>query len=238
VPTNNPAPAGFSFLYRYKVLKIIATSDTHFAFDNMCEGMDQNDCFVHAGDAMYSGYLTEWHGVKESFKKQSVLHKYFIPGNHDIHVEVFSGPALAELRKECGVTVVGVPHTASKVVLPNGMTLGGCPYVSNLPRWAFNRDEDTIWGYLDMMGRVDVLVAHSPPRAILDRGAPSGNRGGSHYGLAALRKYIERFQPDIIICGHVHEQYGSQKVGRTMVYNVSHCNLDYQQVNPPVVIEL
>jgi Icc-related predicted phosphoesterase len=209
-------------------VKLVATSDTHFAFGPMEDG----DVFLHAGDAMYSGYVTEWARTVESFAAQPHKTKILVPGNHDIHIQVYPGPALAELRA-VGVEVLGIPHTNTKTTLPNGMTVGGCPFVSNLPRWAFNEDETFVWQYLEAMGRVDILVAHSPPRGCLDRGA--GN--GGHYGLGALRKYITRYQPSVLICGHVHEQYGHSRLERTDVYNVSHCNLDYKQVNPPIVLE-
>jgi uncharacterized protein len=40
-------------------------------------------------------------------------------------------------------------------------------------------------------------------------------------GSPALRKAIERFQPDIFISGHIHEAEGlSEKIGKTRVYNV------------------
>jgi Icc-related predicted phosphoesterase len=38
----------------------------------------------------------------------------------------------------------------------------------------------------------------------------------------AVRKAIEQFQPDIAICGHVHEAAGiEEKIGKTTVINVS-----------------
>lgn len=40
-------------------------------------------------------------------------------------------------------------------------------------------------------------------------------------GSPALRKAIERFQPDVFISGHIHEAEGlSEKIGKTRVYNV------------------
>lgn len=215
-------------------MRIVATSDTHFPLSRAKVDIPAGDVFVLAGDFMYSGYLDEWHSRVEALSKLPHPLKILVPGNHDLHIQLFAGPALAELRA-AGVTVVGPPSRKyhNKIVLPNGMTLGGCPYVSNLPGWAFNVDEDTVWGYLDTMGRVDILVAHSPPRAALDRAA--GN--GGHCGLQALRKYITRYQPDKLICGHVHEGYGRMMVDRTEVINVSMCNIQYEMVNAPVVLD-
>lgn len=209
-------------------MRIVATADTHFVFDK--DDYPAGDVFVHAGDFMYSGYLDEWHARVASFAALEYEHKILVPGNHDIHLEKYAGPALQDLRK-AGVDVVGPPSKKyfHKIALPNGMTLGGCPYVTDLPGWAFNWDEDSIWGFLDTMGRVDVLVAHSPPAGLLD---------GRHYGTKALRKYIYKFEPQLLICGHVHESYGTKQCGKTLVANVARCNGDYEQVNPPMVFDL
>lgn len=214
-------------------MKLVATADTHFHIDPAT--IPAGDVFVLAGDFMYSGYLSEWHSRVEALSKLPHPLKIVVGGNHDRHLELYAGPALAELRN-AGVTVVGPPSRkyGYKIELPNGMTLGGCPYVTNLGGWAFNSDEDAIWGHLDTMGRVDILVSHSPPKALLDRG--HGN--GGHFGLQALRKYMVKFQPKMIICGHVHEGYGHIKSDGVDVYNVAHCDLDYKMVNPPMVFDL
>lgn len=40
-------------------------------------------------------------------------------------------------------------------------------------------------------------------------------------GSKALRKAIERFQPDIFLSGHIHEAEGlSEKIGKTRIYSV------------------
>jgi Icc-related predicted phosphoesterase len=30
---------------------------------------------------------------------------------------------------------------------------------------------------------------------------------------------INRFKPDIVLCGHMHENFGKQKLGKTLVMN-------------------
>jgi Icc-related predicted phosphoesterase len=213
-------------------MRLVATADTHFPVDP--ELIPDGDVFVLAGDFMYSGYIGEWYPRLDAIAALPHEHKIVVCGNHDIHVQNYAGPALAEMRK-AGIRVLGFPSKMSpKMDLPNGMTMGGSPFVHNLPGWAFNNDETAVWAYLDDMGRVDILVSHSPPRGLLDRGTGHGG----HFGMAALRKYINRFQPDMFICGHVHEGYGTVKEGRTLVANVAHCDLDYKTVNPPMVWDL
>lgn len=61
------------------------------------------------------------------------------------------------------------------------------------------------------------LVAHAPPYGSeLDQFAP-GQHGGSH----AVREWVEREQPEMLFCGHIHECGGkSDQIGRTRCFNV------------------
>ncbi len=215
-------------------MKIVATADTHFPiYQDMEYGgqplLPDGDVLVIAGDFMYSGTEREWYprvnGLKRITKYQ---HKLLVPGNHDLFFQHYAGPCMQEMR---AAGVHCLTPTGPKVEI-EGIRFGGCPFVTNLPNWAYNADEDTIWGYLDSLGRVDVMIAHSPPRGVLD----SDGRG--QYGTGAMRKYIAKYEPEIVICGHVHEGYGTQVIGRTHVYNAAMCNADYVQANPAHVIEV
>ncbi len=62
-----------------------------------------------------------------------------------------------------------------------------------------------------------VLVAHPPPRGILDEAF-----GRFHAGSAGLYKMIVRCQPRLFICGHIHERPGWKYVEKTLVVN---CNM-------------
>ena len=63
-------------------------------------------------------------------------------------------------------------------------------------------------------------MTHTPPRDTLcDR-----VRSGAHAGSRALRRFIERHQPPLVLSGHIHESprvsggYRDQ-IGRTVVVN-------------------
>jgi len=181
---------------------------------------------------MYSGYVGEWYDRLQSFKDLDHKLKILVGGNHDRHLEMYSGPACAELRDTAGVYVLGAPRKQAKLTLPNGMTVLGLPFVSGLPLWSFDRGEEWLWDYLDGQGRVDIVVSHSPPAGIMD------SDGKGHYGIKAYRKYLSKFQPKIWICGHVHEAYGRKEVEGCMFYSAAMCNEDYKQVNEPFVIDV
>ncbi len=60
-----------------------------------------------------------------------------------------------------------------------------------------------------------VLVSHPPPHGCkLDR-----TRSGSHAGSSAVREFIETHQPQLVLCGHIHEAKGYDKIGTTLVIN-------------------
>jgi Icc-related predicted phosphoesterase len=59
------------------------------------------------------------------------------------------------------------------------------------------------------------IVSHSPPHGTtLDKMFV-----GFHVGSKALRRFIEERQPDVVLCGHIHEARGSDHIGRTLIIN-------------------
>jgi len=60
-----------------------------------------------------------------------------------------------------------------------------------------------------------VILAHPPPhnckvdRTFLFR----------HVGSKALRAFIDGRQPDLVVCGHIHEGRGMDRIGRTLIVN-------------------
>jgi uncharacterized protein len=71
-------------------------------------------------------------------------------------------------------------------------------------------------GLADVDGaRVRIFCPHSPPYGT----ACDSLRSGWHVGSPALRAFIDREQPDLLLCGHIHEARGLDEVGRTRVVN-------------------
>jgi Icc-related predicted phosphoesterase len=115
-----------------------------------------------------------------------------------------------------------------------GLKLWGTPWTPQFGRWAFMDDEDALRGHFDKIPEgIDILISHGPPRDVLDR-----NVGGYPCGSTSLRSAIERVKPRAVVCGHIHEAYGTDVIGGTRIYNVSHVNFNYRPVNSPVEIIL
>jgi uncharacterized protein len=63
--------------------------------------------------------------------------------------------------------------------------------------------------------RVRILCPHAPPRGTACDRLPSGE----HVGSTVIRSCVERVQPDLVLCGHIHESRGSDRIGGTEVVN-------------------
>ena len=67
----------------------------------------------------------------------------------------------------------------------------------------------------DPSAEYHVLVSHAPPYATVVDQVSLGNHAGSR----AVRAFIERFQPDLCLCGHIHEAIGTDRIGHTLIIN-------------------
>jgi Icc-related predicted phosphoesterase len=78
-----------------------------------------------------------------------------------------------------------------------------------------------------------VLLTHGPPAGILDT-----TLGGQQVGCADLREAVLKIRPKLHVFGHIHEAYGIQEQDGIRFINASSCNLRYQPVQPPIVVEV
>ena len=62
----------------------------------------------------------------------------------------------------------------------------------------------------------DILITHSPPNGVADR-----TSAGQSVGSSAIRAAIERIQPRLALCGHIHDSWGQEgQIGATRVVNL------------------
>lgn len=60
-----------------------------------------------------------------------------------------------------------------------------------------------------------VFCPHAPPRdTACDR-----LWSGEHVGSDAVRAFVEREQPHVVLCGHIHEARGTDEIGASLVVN-------------------
>lgn len=98
--------------------------------------------------------------------------------------------------------------------LSGGLPFDGCPY---------ERTEEQYRACVAELARsmegaaaaFTVLVTHQPPF-----GTACDRLGtGQHVGSRAIRRFIEEQQPDVVLCGHIHESAGEDLIGRSRIVN-------------------
>ena len=65
-----------------------------------------------------------------------------------------------------------------------------------------------------------IIVSHYPPKGLVDF-----TSDGEHAGIERFREIIEKYQPLLFICGHIHEAAGVTKLGKTTIVNASMKNI-------------
>ncbi len=146
-----------------------------------------------------------------------------IPGNMD-HRDFVSG-----LWEEAGLQIL---HRSSfRLTCPFGeigfLGMGGMiardlRRVGDPARY-YHRDEEVYEelarSYRDLAGAGAktrmVVVVHQPPR-----GAQDTLYNGESSGSICLRRFVEDYQPDLLLCGHIHEARGECFIGSTRIVNV------------------
>jgi uncharacterized protein len=82
-----------------------------------------------------------------------------------------------------------------------------------------------------------IMVPHCPPRnSEVDR---SGS--GANVGSTAVRSWVDKVKPILVICGHIHEARGQAKIGNTVVVNCGPArdgNYAVAEVGDEVKVEL
>ncbi len=79
------------------------------------------------------------------------------------------------------------------------------------------REKALIQKCSELLDRQSVLVVHPPPYGVLDQ-----VMGKYHAGSRSVAGLVERKQPLVVLCGHIHEAFGCARMGDTKVVN---CNV-------------
>ena len=100
------------------------------------------------------------------------------------------------------------------VGLSAGLPFGGCPYERS--EEAFAEAADAAWAAAEALpaAELTVFLCHQPPR---DTACDLAR--GQHVGSRAIRDCIEKRQPDLVFCGHIHEAVGCDRIGKSLIVN-------------------
>jgi Icc-related predicted phosphoesterase len=192
-------------------MKIIALADIHGRLDHLPRignEIASADLVLLAGDITQFGVAESASRVLEAFRvfNRRIL---AVAGNID-------RPQAARFLEDEGISL----HGRGKKVGDVGLFGAGGSNLTPLGTPNEMADEDM----LDVLERgraeirdaaVKILVTHAPPRKTkVDRMFL-----GLHVGSGTLRAFIERAQPDLCLCGHIHEARGTDVIGRTRILN-------------------
>ncbi len=91
------------------------------------------------------------------------------------------------------------------------------PWMPHMYHLTEDQLDEALRAGLEQLPEVDhhVVLAHVPPHDCrLDRAGLSG-----HVGSQALRRFVDQHQPDVVVCGHIHEARGTERLGDTLAVN-------------------
>lgn len=190
-------------------MKILAFSDLHRNCEiaqAIADVSRDADVVVGAGD-----FATRGEGLAETFDilRQITVPVVFVAGNHDNLAEMeeaMRGWHAAHLLHGKGVVIQGIPFFGLGYEIPAG---------TDTP-WNQRLEEAEAEALLANCPEGAVLVTHSPPFGVADL-----QRNGEHEGSQAILSIIERQQPRIALCGHIHNAWGTKGViGNCPVHNL------------------
>lgn len=127
-------------------------------------------------------------------------------------------PEIEEVLAEAGVALDRRAVSwggATLLGLSAGLPFGGCPYERS--------EEDFAAACAELFAAAPRAGGDGGPTILLSHQPPYGTRcdraRGRHVGSRAVRSAVEEHQPDLVICGHIHESAGQDTLGRSVVVN-------------------
>lgn len=192
-------------------MKIVAVADIHGSYGVVERILDREELFdvvVVAGDVTTKGTPAELHSAM-----RAVLNRgrpvVAVAGNMD-------PPPLEQSLLDLGISLNGKGVVIGEVGF---FGVSACPLTPFRTPYEIDEEEiarraDAGWAEV-ASARWKIFVPHAPPRKTrLDR-----TFMGMHVGSTAVRHFIERNRPNVVVCGHIHEARGVDTLGETQMVN-------------------
>ena len=205
-------------------MKILACTDIHSSYKKVEEILSRvsADVVVIGGDITTYGTPAEARRVIDAWKRlgRPLL---AVAGNMD-------SAGIDETLEAAGVSINGRGVKIGDVgffgVSASPFSPLNTPYEISEEEIAM-RIEAGYHGVKD--AKVKVFVPHAPPHNTkVDKVFM-----GMHVGSKSVRTFIEHEQPDVVICGHIHEARGQDTIGKSKIVNCGPAGKGYH-----VIIEI
>lgn len=186
-------------------MKILAIADLHTQFEHVPTLQDKArdaEIIIDVGDHTLFG-----NGRKEYFDFIESLNKpcFVIHGNHETIKDTKE-----ECRKRKNIFFINNKYFQYKDVLLMGHGGGGLSMTT--PHFE-NRGKE--FEVAMKLTKKSILIIHAPPYKTMDT-VP----GCGHVGNKTYKEFIERAQPTIVLCGHLHEHFHKHdKIRKSKVIN-------------------
>lgn len=209
-----------------KTLRILGLADLHDRIDMLSklEGF-LADLIVFCGDLHNGGSKESARPAAQSLAGlgPSVL---IVPGNMD-HKDV-----VPDLWMQAGLRMLhrSFSRHADLGFLGMGGIVAKDPRRLGDPARYYHQDNevyDTLAAVYPKIidARIKMVIVHQPPRGVQDT-----LYNGESSGSVSLLRFVEEYQPDLLLCGHIHEARGMSLVGKTRVVNVGELRLGWVAV--------
>jgi Icc-related predicted phosphoesterase len=203
-------------------MSLLLVSDLHYTlrqFDWLLTKATEHDALILAGDLLSVAAPVapeaQIAAVRATLRKLAASTTVIVcSGNHDLNALNAAGEKTADWLAELADAGVVTDGQSVRV----GETL-----MTALPWWDGPVARAECEEFLDSVDRADARywawVYHSPPESLLSW------TGSRHFGDTAVAEWIERWHPDAVLCGHIHQAPfapdGSwvDSIGGTWVFN-------------------
>lgn len=189
-------------------MKIIALSDIHGrrGYDKKKNNiLSCADIVVVAGDITNFGSKNDASLVLDELL---VLNRNIlaVPGNCD-------RPEVIDLLKAKGFNLHGEIREFKDILFFGIGGSGVTPF--NTPQEYSDEEFEAILNRYKKGQYINIFVSHSPPyKTKVDK-----TLMGMHVGSKKVREFIEKQQPHICVCGHIHEARNIDQIGKTIIVN-------------------
>lgn len=203
-------------------MNIVALTDIHGSYKRAKEILKSAqpfDAIVIGGDLTTAGTALE---AEEAIRSFQELGKpvFAVSGNMD-------SPEIDAAFDRLGILISGRGRILQDVGF---FGVSGSPFTPMNTPYEISEDEikkraEVGWKDVENV-RVKIFVPHAPPHGTkVDKIVL-----GKHVGSIGVKEFIAEHQPDVVVCGHIHEARGTDTIGKTHIINCGPAGRGYYGV--------